>query len=65
MNSDREAQKSIDSSRKPTYYLLLNHIAAAESLAVDIDCDELNEIEKIGKLVLEVTDDHPIFMTST
>jgi hypothetical protein len=48
------------------YYLILDDVAKLTDLvASDVSSDELSEIEQIGRLVLEVTDDRPVFMTST
>jgi hypothetical protein len=66
MNSDQETPTSINSTPGAMYYLILDDVAKLTDLvASDVSSDELSEIEQIGRLVLEVTDDRPVFMTST
>lgn len=66
MKSDQERSATDDSHAVPTYYLILDDVAATtQSDLFEVNPEELNEIEQIGRLVLEVTNDPPVFMTST
>jgi hypothetical protein len=47
------------------FYLILGELADLEPTASEASMDEVNEIEQIGRIAIEVTDDQPIFMTST
>ena len=56
----------MDSAREATYYLILHDIVVQKhAMAFDVAPEELTEIEQIGRLVSQVTEEHPIFMTST
>jgi hypothetical protein len=47
------------------FYLILGELTDSEPTASEVSMDEVNEIEQIGRIAIEVSDDQPIFMTST
>lgn len=51
----------------PSFYLIFDQVkdAGLDGYATDVSIDELDEIDQIRRIVMEVSDDRPIFMTST
>jgi hypothetical protein len=49
------------------FYLIFDRVQKAEStdFTPDVSIDEINEIDQVGRMVMEVSDDRLIFMTST
>lgn len=45
------------------FYLIFNELAKAEALGVSLE--EMDEIEQVRRMVMDVTNEIPIFMTST
>jgi len=48
------------------FYLIFDELAKVGATSVsDVNLEEFDEIEQVRQMVTEVTDDRPIFMTST
>ena len=63
MKPKRE-KKTLANSEEPTRYVLIfNELAKAQP--PDVDMKEIDAIEEVRRIVTEVTDERPIFMTST
>jgi len=45
------------------YYVIFDELSRLD--APDVNTEELDEIEQIRRMVLEVSDEQPTFMTST
>jgi hypothetical protein len=54
----------LDKAEQETrFYLIFNELAKAD--VSDVSLEEIDEIEHIRRMVMDVTDETPIFMTST
>jgi SpoVK/Ycf46/Vps4 family AAA+-type ATPase len=57
-------KKPLENPEEQTRYVLIfNELAKAQPS--DVDMKEIDAIEEVRRIVSEVTDERPIFMTST
>jgi hypothetical protein len=64
MKPKREKTSLPNPTEEQTRFILIfNELAKAQT--PDVDMQEIDAIEEVRRIVTEVTDEHPIFMTST
>ena len=47
------------------FYILFRELKKAETEHADVTPEEIDEIELVRRIVMDVCDEHPTFMTST
>lgn len=63
-----EKDDAIQESKNETEFILIfNELAKAEqeSPTPEVSIEEINAIEEVSRIVMEVSNERPIFMTST
>ena len=55
-----------NTEQETRFYIIFSELAKTESTNIsDVSLEEIDDIEQVRRMVLEVTDDRPVFMTST
>ena len=67
MTSKEEEETTPESAVQASqYYVLFRELANAEPVSISgVSPEEIDEIEQVRRIVMETTDERPIFMTST
>jgi hypothetical protein len=66
MTQTQEKAPPKDGDQQTRYYLVFDELAKANlENASDVSLEEIDEIEQIRRMVVEVDEEQPIFMTST
>ncbi|MGA7080505.1 MAG: hypothetical protein WBQ43_10070 [Terriglobales bacterium] len=66
MTQTREKATQKDEDQQTRFYLIFDELAKANlESASDASLEEIDEIEQIRRMVVEVDEEPPIFMTST
>ena len=62
-----EGRKPLDTAEEESrFYIIFDELAKAEhESAGHVSADELDEIEQVRRMVMDVTEEPPVFMTST
>jgi hypothetical protein len=63
MKTDEEKKPLANAEEQTSYVLIFNELA--KEPASDLDLEEIDAIDQIRRIVMEVTNEPPIFMTST
>jgi hypothetical protein len=66
MTSKQEKTPLENSEQQTRFYLIFKEFAKVDPMSIsDVSLEELDDIEQVRRMVMDVTDDQPIFMTST
>ena len=63
MKTEEEKKTLANAGEQTSFVLIFNELAKEQ--ASDVDLEEIDAIEQIRRIVMEVTDEPPIFMTTT
>jgi hypothetical protein len=63
MKTKQEKKPLGNADEQNSFVLIFNELAKEQ--APDVSLEEIDAIEEVRRMVMEVTDDRPIFMTST
>ncbi len=66
MTPTQEKPQLENEEQETRFYLIFNELAKADAANIsDVGLDEIDEIERVRRIVMDVADEPPIFMTST
>ena len=68
MTNPKQQNESLDNTneRQPRFYLIFDALAKSDVACLsDATLDEIDEIEQVRRMIMDVTDERPIFMTTT
>jgi hypothetical protein len=66
MNSSHANAPTASAPQNTRFFLIFDELSKQETQAVDdVNTDEIDEIEQISRIVMQTTDDAPIFLTMT
>ncbi len=63
----KQENRPLESTEHQTrFYLIFHELAKTDAANIsDVSLEEIDEIEQVRRMVMDVTDEWPIFMTTT